>query len=79
MTQKLGESSAAKSAGLSRNPANHKKLSMNAYLQIFGDKNAVFTHFRDKNAVFTSFRDKNCAFELHDKNPVFGFNFVCSG
>ena len=51
---------------------------MNAYLQIFGDKNAVFTHFRDKNAVFTRFRDTNCAFELHDKNTVFGFNFVCS-
>ena len=45
----------------------------------FRDKNAVFTNFRDKNAVFTSFRDKNCAFELRDKNPVFGFNFVCSG
>ena len=45
----------------------------------FRDKNAVFTHFRDKNALFTSFRDKNCAFELHDENPVFFFNFVCSG
>ena len=45
----------------------------------FRDKYAVFINFRDKNAVFTSFRDKNDVFELHDKNTVFGFNFVCSG
>ena len=45
----------------------------------FRDKYAVFINFRDKNAVFTSFRDKNYVFELHDKNTVFGFNFVCSG
>ena len=45
----------------------------------FRDKYAVFTNFRDKNAVFTHFRDKNDVFEVHDKNTVFGFNFVCSG
>ena len=45
----------------------------------FRDKYAVFTNFRDKNAVFTRFRDKNDVFEVHDKNTVFGFNFVCSG
>ena len=45
----------------------------------FRDKYAVFTNFRDKNAVFTRFRDKNYVFEVHDKNTVFGFNFVCSG
>ena len=45
----------------------------------FRDKYAVFINFRDKNAVFTSFRDKNYVFDLHDKNTVFGFNFVCSG
>ena len=40
----------------------------------------VFKNFRDKNAVFTSFRDKHDVFEIHDKNTVFGFNFVfCSG
>ena len=45
----------------------------------FRYKNAVFTNFCDKNAVFTHFRDKNYVFEVHDKNTVFGFNFVCSG
>ena len=45
----------------------------------FRDKYAVFINFRHKNAVFTSFCDKNYVFELHDKNTVFGFNFVYSG
>ena len=47
----------------------------------FHNKYAVFTNFGDKNAVFTCFCDKNDVFEVHvhDKNTVFGFNFVCSG
>ena len=44
----------------------------------FCDKYAVFTIFCDKKAVITNFRDKNYVFEIHDKNTVFGFNFVCS-
>ena len=39
----------------------------------------LVTNFRDKYAVFTNFRDKDAVFELHDKNTVFGFKFVCSG
>ena len=66
--------SAAKLAALSWNPENLKKAIVERVFASFCDKNAVFTNFRDKNAVFTSFRDKNCAFELRDKNPVFGFN-----
>ena len=75
----LALNSAARLAALSWDPENLKKLSLNAYLQVFASKMPYLFNFRDKNAVFISFRDKNCAFELYDKNPVFGFNFVCSG
>ena len=49
--------SAAKLAALSWDPENLKKLSLNAYLQVFATK----------MPYLQVFATKNCAFELHDK------------
>ena len=75
--------SAAKLAALSWDPENLKKLSLNAYLQVFATKMPYLQIFATKMPYLQVFatkiallnyitkpsfcEKKNCAFELHDK------------
>ena len=60
MNTNLAMSSAAKLAALSRDPENLKKLSLNAYLQIFATKMPYLQVFATKIALLNYMTKTQC-------------------